>query len=101
MDISIWQVAGGIGIGIIIGLTLRGRTAGRDLSAPPRDLMASAAPPRSAPAGSTGHPPLPPEAAARIGEALAKGNKIEAIKLLREASGLGLKEAKDAVEAMS
>jgi hypothetical protein len=32
-------------------------------------------------------------------EALRRGNKIEAIKRLREQTGLGLKEAKDAVEA--
>lgn len=32
--------------------------------------------------------------------ALQTGNKIQAIKLLREQTGLGLKEAKDAVEAM-
>lgn len=32
-------------------------------------------------------------------EALRRGNKIEAIRLVREATGLGLKEAKDAVEA--
>lgn len=38
---------------------------------------------------------LPPAALA----AMASGNKIEAIKLVREATGLGLKEAKDAVEA--
>lgn len=31
-------------------------------------------------------------------DALNAGNKIEAIKILREATGLGLKEAKDAVE---
>jgi ribosomal protein L7/L12 len=31
---------------------------------------------------------------------LRKGNKIEAIKVYREATGLGLKEAKDAVEAL-
>jgi ribosomal protein L7/L12 len=43
----------------------------------------------AAPAG-----PLPPD----VLEALRRGNKIEAIKLLRERTGLGLKEAKDAVE---
>ena len=32
-------------------------------------------------------------------DALSRGNKIEAIKLLREHTGLGLKEAKDAVDA--
>jgi hypothetical protein len=39
--------------------------------------------------------PLPPD----VLDALARGNKIEAIKLLRGHTGLGLKEAKDAVEA--
>ncbi len=34
----------------------------------------------------------------RIQEALDKGNKIEAIKVYREQTGLGLKEAKDAIE---
>ncbi len=38
---------------------------------------------------------LPPEAAA----ALARGELIQAIKIVREATGLGLKEAKDLVEA--
>jgi len=33
-----------------------------------------------------------------IRTALAQGNKIEAIKLVRQHSGLGLKEAKDLVE---
>jgi ribosomal protein L7/L12 len=31
---------------------------------------------------------------------LAQGNKIEAIKLVREATGMGLKEAKDFVERL-
>ncbi|TDP74275.1 ribosomal protein bL12 [Roseateles toxinivorans] len=39
--------------------------------------------------------PLPPEVLA----AVQRGNKIEAIKLMRQLTGLGLKEAKDAVEA--
>jgi ribosomal protein L7/L12 len=38
---------------------------------------------------------------AQIRAALATGNKIEAIKLYRAATGVGLKEAKDAVEAMN
>jgi ribosomal protein L7/L12 len=43
---------------------------------------------------------LPRAEALAIGEALRAGNKIEAIKLYREHTGLGLKEAKDAVEEM-
>lgn len=36
-----------------------------------------------------------------VTDALKQGRKIEAIKLVREATGLGLKEAKDAVEALA
>jgi large subunit ribosomal protein L7/L12 len=35
---------------------------------------------------------------AEVRAALAAGNKIEAIKLVRESTGLGLKESKDLVE---
>jgi hypothetical protein len=41
------------------------------------------------------NPPLPPAALS----ALRQGNKIEAIKEVRAAHGLGLKEAKDLVDA--
>lgn len=37
---------------------------------------------------------------AGVRDLLAKGRKIEAIKLYRERTGAGLKEAKDAVESM-
>jgi ribosomal protein L7/L12 len=42
-----------------------------------------------------------PAALAEIRGALSAGNKIAAIKLYREATGLGLREAKDAVEALA
>jgi ribosomal protein L7/L12 len=42
-----------------------------------------------------------PAALAEIRSALNAGNKIAAIKLYREATGLGLKAAKDAVEALA
>lgn len=50
-------------------------------------------------------PPLPPRAApvnldAAIQNAVRAGQKIEAIKLYREKTGLGLKEAKDAIDAL-
>ena len=38
------------------------------------------------------------EIPASVVAALSQGQKIEAIKLLREANAIGLKEAKDAVE---
>ncbi len=44
--------------------------------------------------------PTPEKTALRIREALFRGNKLKAIKIYREISGLGLPEAKDAVEAL-
>lgn len=43
----------------------------------------------------TSNDPLPPQ----VQSALRAGRAIEAIKLLREATGLGLKEAKDRIDA--
>lgn len=43
---------------------------------------------------------LPPDTKAEIRLLLASGNKIEAIKIVRQASGMSLREAKDFVEAM-
>lgn len=41
---------------------------------------------------------VPPDHLAPVREAMARGRKIEAIKLYREATGCGLAEAKHAVE---
>jgi hypothetical protein len=41
-----------------------------------------------------------PEKKAEITDAIFAGRKIEAIKLYREATGLGLKESKEFVEAL-
>jgi len=57
------------------------------------DLHVSGNPVFIAPAAPVDSLPAP------VRDALSKGNKIEAIRLLREQTGLGLKEAKDAVEA--
>jgi hypothetical protein len=55
---------------------------------------------RPPPALPPGPAELTPDARARIEEALRYGRKIEAIKIMREETGMGLAEAKDAVEAM-
>ena len=44
--------------------------------------------------------PLTPQQTDAINQALAAGQKIEAIKIYRAATGEGLKEAKDYVEAL-
>ncbi len=48
--------------------------------------------------GTKRSPKRPPDA---IGEALRAGNKIEAIRLYRAATGVGLAEAKHAIDAIS
>lgn len=53
--------------------------------------------PRPVPPPPTG---MTPEKRAAIIDAVRRGNKIEAIKHFRDATGLGLAESKDAVEAM-
>jgi ribosomal protein L7/L12 len=45
-------------------------------------------------------PTVNPDLERQVRELLSKGRKIEAIKIYRQATGLGLKEAKDAVEGM-
>lgn len=57
-------------------------------------LLVSPRPDRPAPSGMTGGK------LATIVAALRQGRKIEAIKLFREATGMGLAESKEAVEAM-
>jgi hypothetical protein len=44
--------------------------------------------------------PLPPALDRAIDDLLSRGRKIEAIKLLRDATRCGLKEAKDRIEAL-
>lgn len=44
---------------------------------------------------------LTPDIPADVIQAMQRGKKIEAIRLLREHTGLGLKEAKDVVEALN
>lgn len=53
--------------------------------------------PQSRPGGPG---PLPEAGLAEVGHLLGRGRKIEAIKLVRERTGLGLKDAKELVERL-
>jgi len=53
-----------------------------------------------APRTSSASPTTPDSLTADVLQQVRAGRKIEAIKLYRQATGLGLKEAKDAVEAI-
>jgi hypothetical protein len=46
------------------------------------------------------NPAVPDQILAELRTALFRGEKIRAIKICREATGLGLKEAKDMIEAL-
>jgi large subunit ribosomal protein L7/L12 len=80
-------------VALALGFALGRRSAS---AAAPRDRLMGAPPPLT----QVGTKPSP-EALAAVRAALAAGNRIEAIKLLREATGMGLKASKEAVERMA
>jgi large subunit ribosomal protein L7/L12 len=82
-----------LAVGFLLGR--RGRDS-RDLSGPPTLEAPPPASPAPSPAGRATI--LDPAMRMQIESALKANQKIEAIRLLREATGMGLKEAKEAVE---
>lgn len=80
------MAAGALTIFALGWFTGRGTAAGRVLSGRPSSVHVFAG--------------IGPAVRAEIEAAIADGHKIEAIKLLRDATGMGLKESRDAVEAM-
>lgn len=79
------------GAGLVLALR---RGGGRDLTGPPRTLSQ----PNAAKTVVTVRTETIDDE--EIRELVRQNRKIEAIKRLRDATGLGLKEAKDAVEAL-
>ena len=79
------------GAGLILALR---RGGGPDLTGPPRTLSP---PPTARPVAPVQDAPIDDD---EIRELIRQNRKIEAIKRLRDATGLGLKEAKDAIEAL-
>ncbi|MEV0274131.1 ribosomal protein L7/L12 [Hamadaea sp. NPDC050747] len=91
MDLDLPTIALLVGVAIVAFLLGRASKGRR-----PDDLVSDQLAARS---------PAPPRSAADSHEdlaaLLARGQKIQAIKLYRERTGVGLKEAKNAVEAMA
>ncbi len=75
----------GLLLGLLLARYLRGQRARRDLSAPPRPMV------------RVGDERIDND---EIRALIRAGRKIDAIKLVRERTGLGLAEAKDTVEAL-
>ena len=94
----------GIAFLVLLLLAFRRRPGERDLIAPPRPgpppPPPRATPPRAWPAGAAPIGDLAEEIHGEVQELVAAGRKIEAIKLVRASTGLGLAEAKDLVERM-
>jgi large subunit ribosomal protein L7/L12 len=95
----------GIAFLVLLLMAFRRRSGERDLVAPPRRSGSPAPSPRAVPPGawSAGAAPIGDLAAEVDGDVralMAAGRKIEAIKLVRASTGLGLAEAKDLVERM-
>ncbi|KRC80107.1 ribosomal protein L7/L12 [Sphingomonas sp. Root241] len=86
-------IAAGVLILVLIAMIAR---AGRR-----RDPLMGGAPPRAY-RGTNPVPvaTLPPEVERQVRAQLAAGRKIQAIKIARDATHLGLKETKDLVEAL-
>ena len=81
---------------VLVALALRPRGGRGDLIAPPSSLIRR---PDRIHAGTT-PVALSPEDELRVRAELRGGRLIGAIKLARDATGLGLKESKELVEAM-
>ncbi|HEU5086057.1 MAG TPA: ribosomal protein L7/L12 [Roseiflexaceae bacterium] len=90
MQFDVLVVVAVIAVVVIVVLMLRQRS--RDVTVVPSAPQPGVGTPQAAPGGDEGD--------AAVAQLLARGNKIEAIKLVRERTGWGLKEAKDYVEAL-
>ncbi|MCB2066175.1 MAG: ribosomal protein L7/L12 [Erythrobacter sp.] len=94
MFVPVWLlVVGGVAIAVLVMVLLRRSGGGDMLDQQRRNTPASPIPmiqPQSDDAYLLSRP--------GVREAMQNPNKIEAIKLVRQATGLGLSEAKDLVE---
>nr|WP_178130567.1 ribosomal protein L7/L12 [Reyranella sp. CPCC 100927] len=84
-----------VAIVLLVVLLLRGRSRAKVIDSP-----VQAVPAGPAPAPSPGASMTMAAADSVVRAMVARGEKIEAIKMVREMTGLGLKEAKDYVEAL-
>ncbi len=93
--LAIGVVVGLLAIAVVVLLlSVRNNVEVVDLPRPPPPGAVVQPPPLAGP------PPSQVVASGPVADLLREGKKLEAIKLLKEQTGVGLKEAKDAVEAM-
>ena len=100
MFVPLWLLAlGGIALAILaVVVVFRGRSGGDMIERQRRDAPHPVPHLRPAPGLQPGEEAV--LALPEVRRALAGGQKIEAIKLVREHTGLGLREAKELVERL-
>lgn len=103
MDAVLWIVGIVVGLIVVVAILTVALRGMRPKLPEPQVFTPTAATPRSAPASSASAPAsgLTPDVVAEIDRLVAAGQKLHAIKLYRERTGVGLKEAKDRVEHWS
>lgn len=105
-NLGVPPLVAGLLLGAVFGFLLRGILSSKPDEAARPVTLPAASPPRattmftSAPSLDLGGLSISASAEADIRAALQRGSKIEAIKLLREATGLGLKESKDVIDRL-
>ena len=87
-------ILAGLAFLVLLVLVMRQRGRADDLVAVPRSRVQRVAPP------AVQRLELTAEKRAEVDQLLGDGQVIDAIKLVREATGSGLKDAKDAVDEM-
>ena len=96
VGIGIHPVLGALTAGLVLGLVARSRRGAADGTP-----ASTTAPSAGAPAPGNGTLPLEPSALAAVTENIATGHLVEAIKLVRAHTGLGLTESKQLVDAVA
>lgn len=103
MDVVVWIIGIVVGLIIVVAILTVAVRGMRPKLPEPQVFTPSPTTARSAPASSasTTVSGLTPAVIAEIDRLVAAGQKIHAIKLYRDNSGVGLKEAKDRIEHWS
>ncbi|WP_435747806.1 ribosomal protein L7/L12 [Microbacterium sp. PMB16] len=102
MDI-VWIIGIVVGLVVVVGILAAALRGMRPKLPEPQVFTPSPTTARSLPASSAASTAsgLTPQVVAEIDRLIGAGQKIHAIKLFRDATGVGLKEAKDRVEHWS
>lgn len=101
MDAVLWIIAIVVGLIVVVAILAVALRGMRPKLPEPQVFTPSPTTARTAPASSASVSGLTPTVIAEIDRLVSAGQKIHAIKLYRDHSGVGLKDAKDRIEHWS